>query len=68
MVRRNQLSEWQKNTLSRSPHLYTADTVPNLEKRDIKGRFRRTAKEADDGKACVIAELASSGPLQRLLT
>jgi hypothetical protein len=32
MVRHNQLPEWQKNSLSRPPHLYTADTVPKLGK------------------------------------
>ena len=31
-VRHNQLLEWQQNSLSRPPDLYTADTVPNSEK------------------------------------
>jgi hypothetical protein len=68
MVRHNPLSEWQKNSLSRPPHLYTADTVPNSEKLDVKWRFGRAAEEADVSKPCVIAELSSSGPLQRLRT
>jgi hypothetical protein len=68
MVRHNQLSEWQKNSLPRPPHLYTADTVPNSAKLDIKWRFWRVAEEADVSKSCVIAELGSSRPWQRLRT
>jgi hypothetical protein len=68
MVRHNPLSEWQNNSLSRPAHLYAADTVPNSEKLDVKGRFSRAGEEADVSKPCVIAELGSSGPLQRLQT
>jgi hypothetical protein len=68
MVRHNQLSEWQKNSLSRPAHLYTADTVPNSEKLDLKWRFWRAAPEADVSKPCVIAELSSTRPLQRRRT
>jgi hypothetical protein len=48
MVRHNPLSEWQKNSLSRPPHLYTADTVPNSEKLDVKWRFGRAAEESGE--------------------
>ena len=68
MCQRNQLPEWQKNSLSRPVHLYTADPVPNSEKRNVKWRFWRAAEEADINKPCVTAELGSSGPLQRIPT
>jgi hypothetical protein len=68
MVRHNQLSQWQKNSLSRPPHPYTADTMPNWEKLDIKWWFWRSAEEADVSKSCIIAELGASEPLQRLRT
>lgn len=57
MVRHNQLSEWQKSSLSRPPHPYTADTVPKSEKLHDKWRFWSAAEEADVSKQCDIEEL-----------
>ena len=36
MVRNNQLPEWQQKSLSRLPHLDTADSVPNSGEFDKK--------------------------------
>jgi hypothetical protein len=68
MVRNNQLPQWQQKSPSRLPDLYTADSVPNSEKLDEKRQFFRAAEEADVSMQCVIANLDSSGHLQRLRT
>jgi hypothetical protein len=55
MIRHNQLSDRQKNSLSQPPQSYTADPVPNSEKLEVNG---------DSGELLRKARLASRVLLQ----
>jgi hypothetical protein len=68
MVPHDQLPAWQQKSLSRLPDLSAAESVSNSEKGDGKWRFFRAAKEGDVSKQCVLADLGSSEPSQRLRT
>jgi len=62
MVRRNQLPEWRQNNLSRSPHPYTADAVPNPEKLDEKSQVWRAAEEGEVSNQGVLQTSVPAGP------
>ena len=61
MVRRNQLPEWRQNNLSRSPHPYTADAVPNPEKLDEKWQIGRVAEEGEVSNQGVLQTSVQAG-------